>query len=260
MTYAVKPLRIAAAVVFLVVLALGAAWIVSARGAEPESAADNAVRDAGFDAKERVAIEAVVRDYLLKHPEILPEIVEKLREKETAAAMDGIQEKVATPYRGAVLGNPEGSTVLVEFSDYACGYCRRSVAEVDALIAENPDLKVVIREFPILSQDSVEAAKWALAAAEQGKYEAFHRAMYDEGRPSPDAIARVAKAVGLDMAAAQKAIASDAVRAEIEANRAYASQLQFDGTPAWVIGNTTLQGALAKSQLAEALEKSGQGG
>ncbi len=260
MNLAAKPLRIAAAVVFIIALAVGAAWMVSARGAEPENAADSAVRDAGFDAKERAAIEAVVRDYLLKHPEILPEIVEKLRANETAAAMGGIQKQLATPYRGAILGNPEGETVLIEFSDYACGYCRQSVAEVDALIAEDPDLKVVIREFPILSQDSVEAAKWALAAAEQGKYEAFHRAMYAEGRPTPDAIQKVAKSIGLDMAAAVQAINSPAVRAEIEANRAFATQLQFDGTPAWVIGNTTLQGALAKSQLAEALAKSGQGG
>jgi len=253
MTLAMKPFRIAAAVVAIIALAIGATWIVAARGAENESEADIAVREAGFDTKERAAIEALVRDYLLEHPEILPEIVDRLREKQTMAAIDNIRGQVFTPFPGAVLGNPNGAKVLVEFSDYACGYCRRSVEAVDQLIAEDPQLKVVVREFPILSQGSVDAAKMALAAAQQGKYEAFHRAMYEVGKPTPENIEKAAKSAGLNLDKARKAAASPAVAAEIEANRAFASQLQFDGTPAWVTEHQILQGAVGKEALNDAL-------
>ncbi|RVQ67641.1 DsbA family protein [Croceicoccus ponticola] len=257
MTLAARPFRIAAAVVAILALALGAAWIVSARGAEAETEAGIAARSAGFDDKERAAIEVLVRQYLLENPEILPEMVDKLREKEATASLDNIGEGLFTAYPGAFLGNPKGSKVLVEFSDYACGYCRSSVAAVDALIAEDPELKVVIREFPILSQDSVEAAKWALAAAHQGKYAQFHKAMYDVGKPTPDNIEKAAMQVGLDLAAARKVIVSPAIAAEIEANRAFASQLQFEGTPAWVTGTQTMQGAVGKDALATAIEQAG---
>jgi len=256
MTLAARPFRIAAAAVIIIALAIGAFWIMSARGADNESAADIAVREAGFDDKERAAIEALVRDYLLENPEILTEVVDKLREKQAMAAIDGVRGEVFTPFPGAVLGNPKGETVLVEFSDYACGFCRRSVEAVDALIAEDPDLKVVVREFPILSQASIEAAQWALAAAQQGKYEEFHRAMYDEGKPTPDNIEKAAKAAGLNLAKARAAIDSPEIAAEIEANRAFAAQLQFDGTPAWITANRTLQGAVGEDALREALAAS----
>ncbi|AKM11918.1 hypothetical protein AB433_15945 [Croceicoccus naphthovorans] len=235
---------------------------MTANGAEPKSDADDAVEAAGFDTKERAAIEALVRSYILEHPEILPEAIERLREKESLAAMDAIREDLFTPYPGAVLGNPRGETVLVEFSDYACGYCRRSVEAVEKLIAEDPDLKVVIREFPILSDDSVTAAKWALAAAHQGKYEAFHHAMYAAGRPTLANIEKAAKAAGLDVEMARKAAASPAIAAEISANRAFANQLQFGGTPAWVTASGTLEGAVGEDALRKALNEPGsaQGG
>ena len=252
-----RPIRLTALIVALLALALGAAWIVSARGAAPEDEASAAVREAGFDDKERTAIEALVRNYLLEHPEILPEVVERLREKQTMAAMAGIRDEVFKPYPGAVLGNPRGSKVLVEFSDYACIYCRHSVDEVKALIAEEPDLKVVIREYPILSQGSVDAAKFALAAAHQGKYEAFHNAMYDLGKPTPENIEKAARTAGLDLAAAKLAAKSPAIAAEIEANRAFASQLQFNGTPAWVTESQIFQGAVGKQALRDALAAKG---
>lgn len=257
MKIAARPVRLTILLVALLVMALGAAWIVSARGAESESAADAAAREAGFNDQERAAIEAMVRDYLLEHPEILPEIVARLREKQTLAAMDGIREEVFSPYPGAVLGNPRGSKILVEFSDYACGYCRQSVEAVDALIAEDPDVKVVIRELPILSQGSVDAARMALAAAHQGKYEAFHKAMYAVGKPTEENIDAAAKMAGLDLAAAKLAAKSPAIAAEIDANRAYANQLQFDGTPAWVTESQTIQGAVGKQALSEALAAKG---
>lgn len=258
MNLAAKPFRLTAAIIAIVLAVAAAIWVVTARGASPESEADAAVRAAGFDPEERAAIEALVRNYLLENPEILPEVVDRLREKQAEEAMAGIKEQLFTPYPGAYLGNPQGTKVLVEFSDYACGFCKKSVEAVDELIAEDPNLKVVIREFPILSQGSVDAAKMALAAAHQGKYEEFHKAMYDIGKPTPENIEKAAREAGLDIGMAKKAAASNAIAAEIEANRAFANQLQFDGTPAWVTQDQTLQGAVGKAALASAL--SGKGG
>lgn len=259
MTIAASParrFRLAAIAVAVIALLVAAFWFVAARGAEEPSEADVAVAAAGFDPKQRAAIEAMVRDYLLKHPEILPEIVDKLRQKEAAAAMDGIRDDLFKPFPGAVLGNANGSKVLVEFSDYACGYCRQSVEDVDAMIAADSDLKVVVREFPILSEDSVVAAKMALAAAQQGKYAAFHKAMYEAGRPTPANIEKAAQAAGLDLAKARTAAASPAIAAEIEANRAFAQQLDFSGTPAWVTKGEALQGAVGRDALEKALAAS----
>jgi protein-disulfide isomerase len=154
-----------------------------------------------------------------------------------------------------VLGNPAGKTVLVEFTDFACTYCRQSVADVEALVRENPDLKVVIREFPILSPLSADAARMGLAAAVQGKYAAFHHAMFEAGRPDPAAIAAAARAAGLDAAKAKALIATPEIEAELNRNVDFARQLGFNGTPSWVVGDEILSGAVGKERLAEAIAK-----
>jgi protein-disulfide isomerase len=194
-----------------------------------------------------------VRTTLLENPEILPEAMEKLRERETGKQVDALADKLTTPFPGAVLGNPQGKVTLVEFTDFACTYCRASVAEVEALIAANPDLRVVVREMPILSPQSAEAARMGLAAAEQGKYAAFHKAMFAVGRPDARTIAAAAQAAGLDMERARKAIANPAIDAELAANLDHARQLGFDGTPSWVIGDKAFSGAVGRDILQKAI-------
>src|SRR5918993_317899 len=125
------------------------------------------------------------REYLLANPEVLPEAMEVLQRREQTARIEPLRAELETPFPGAVLGNPDGKVTLVEFTDYACTYCRQSVADVTALIRANPDLKVVIREYPILAPESVDAARMALAAAQQGRYAVFHDAMFRLGPPSP---------------------------------------------------------------------------
>ena len=106
------------------------------------------------------------RDYLYAHPEVLPEAMGRYQVKQRQAQLAPIRDQLLTPFPGAVLGNPNGKLTLVEFSDYACTYCRQSVADVERLIAGNPDLRVVIREYPILRPESVDAARMGLAAAQ----------------------------------------------------------------------------------------------
>jgi len=206
-----------------------------------------------IDGSEKAAMEEVVRSYILDHPEILPEAMERLRDRETGKQVEALADKLYLPFPGAVLGNPQGKVTLVEFTDFACTYCRASVAEVEALIAANPDLKVVVRELPILSPQSADAARMGLAAAEQGKYPAFHKAMFAAGRPDTRTIAAAAQAAGLDMERAGRVAADPKTEAELAANIAFARQLGFDGTPSWVVGDKAISGAVGRDVLAKAI-------
>lgn len=202
---------------------------------------------------DKAAIETVVHNYILEHPEILPQAMENLRKKETGQQLSSVADKVTKPFPGAVMGNPNGKVVLVEFTDFACGYCRLSVADVDALIAENPDLKVVIRELPIIAPTSPDAARWGLAAAEQGKYAAFHKAMFAAGRTDAASVEMAARAAGLDLDRARQFIKDPSVQAELASNIEIARQLGIDGTPSWIVGGELLSGAVGKDTLGKAI-------
>lgn len=202
----------------------------------------------------RMAVESVVHDYILEHPEILPQAMQNLQEKQARETLAGVRRSVETPFPGAVLGNPRGKITLVEFSDYACGFCRKSVPDVAELVKNNPDLRIVIRELPIISQHSPDAAKMALAAAEQGKFPQFHGAMYAAGQVDPQTIEAAARSVGLDMERARRIAASPAVEAELARNYETASRLGFSGTPSWVAGDRLISGAVGVKQLTQAVE------
>ncbi len=231
----------------LVVLAGIGGWAAAQMWSDPAS---------GLASGERRAIETVVRDYILENPEIIPQAMENLQRKENEEALASVQDDVMNPYPGAVLGNPEGSITLVEFSDFACGYCRSSVEDVKALLAKRPELKIVVRELPILSEESAAAARMALAAAEQGRYEAFYNAMFATGRPSATTIEQAAKQAGVDLAKARTAIDSGRFDAEIEKNLDIARQLGFNGTPSWIVGGRLIAGAVGADALADAIEES----
>jgi protein-disulfide isomerase len=201
----------------------------------------------------RATLGKAIHAYIVEHPQVLPEAMANLRKQEDASQLAGIRGDVEKPFPGAILGNPNGKIVVVEFADYACGYCKKSVADLNALIAENPEIKVVMRELPILSPNSADAAKMALAAGEQGKYPQFHEAMYEIGKPDAQTIEAAAKAAGLDLARARQFIADPRLDAEIDRNMDLARKLGFQGTPSWVIGERLLAGAVGKDELAKAI-------
>ena len=194
-----------------------------------------------------------VHDYIVGHPEVLVEAAEQLKGQGSERQLAEIADRVMTPYPGAVLGNPNGKVTLVEFTDYACTYCRGSVADVEALIAASPDLRVVVRELPIIAPTSADAARWGLAAAEQGKYPVFHKAMFAAGRTDPASIQAAARAAGLDLDRARKVIADPRINAEIASNLEFARKLQISGTPSWVAGKRLIIGAVGRAALAQAL-------
>lgn len=202
----------------------------------------------------RIAVEHVVHDYIMEHPEILPQAMEELQRRQDAQQLASVRSTVETPFPGAVLGNPKGKVTLVEFMDFACGYCRQSLPDVQQLIAQNPDLRIVVRELPIISPQSPDAAKMGLAAAEQGKYPAFHEAMFAAGQLDPQTIDAVARKVGLDMDRAHKFAASPTAEAEINRNLSLASALGFSGTPSWIAGDRLIAGAVGLNQLTKAVQ------
>lgn len=218
-------------------------------------AANEAASAAGMSANERKATEAIVRAYILENPEIITQAVEILQRREVAKRLGAAGSKMATPFPGAEAGNASGDVTLVEFTDYNCGYCRSSVADVQRLIQSDKGLRVVYRELPILSQTSREAAAWALAAAKQGKHKAFHDAMFAGDRPDAQSIRAAAAKAGLDMAAAQKFAESSEATSEIESNLAMMQQLGFNGTPTFIVGEQILEGALGFDALKAAIDK-----
>lgn len=193
------------------------------------------------------------RNYLMANPEVLPEAIAELQRREMVERIGPLRPELESPFPGAVLGNPEGSITLVEFSDYACGFCRQSLADVRALVAANPDLKVVIREYPILSGDSAAAARMALAAAEQGKYETFHNAMFAQDGPSPESIEAAATQAGVDLTQATAAIDAGRYESQLENNVFLGQSLQLSGTPAWIVGDRVLNGAVGAQEIGVAI-------
>lgn len=193
-------------------------------------------------------IERVVRNYVLANPEIIPEAMQKLQDRNSAKAIGSDRSRIETPYRAAFMGNPDGDVTLVEFFDYNCGYCRATLPIIEELVKNDPKLRVVFRELPILSDASNDAARASLTAAAQGKYASFHNALYAAGPVTSETIAATARATGVDLSKLP-----DDADTEIAGNLALAGKLGLTGTPAWVVGNRILSGALPYDKLQEAI-------
>lgn len=200
--------------------------------------------------------DARTKEYLLSNPEILPQMAEAYQRQEAERRLAGIADQVMGEFSGAVLGNPEGSKVLVKFTDYNCGFCRASRPDIDRLIAEDPELKVVIREWPIFRGSEI-ASRMGLAAAKQGKFAEFHDAMFELAPATPESVEQAAEQAGMNIDQARIDMASDEVSTEIAKNNALAAQLGFGGTPSWVTSNSAFEGAVGYAALKDAVDKAG---
>jgi protein-disulfide isomerase len=193
-----------------------------------------------------------VRGYLLENPEIIPEAMQRLQAREEAKIVSAHRAELETPYAGAWAGASDADVVLVQFFDYACGYCRRSNPDIDRLLAEDKKLKVVWRDWPVLGPDSEAAAAASLAAAQAGKFKPFHERLFALGRPSRETVAQAQRAVGLpperlDMTS------SPAVQQELVKNHRLAQAINATGTPTFVVGDRVLQGAVGYEALKQAI-------
>jgi protein-disulfide isomerase len=204
----------------------------------------------------RGEVETIVADYIKANPQIIPDALEAERGRQMAKAIDAIRPALEKPYAGAWAGNADGDVTLVVFTDYACGFCRASVPDIDRLIREDKRVKIVFRELPIIAPQSRDAALMALAAARQGKYDAFHHAMFASSSLDPAGIAAAAAKVGVITDGSADATANEALfQRELDSNLAIANQLQLNATPTWVVGDQLLQGQIGYAGLRAAVAK-----
>ena len=224
-------------------------------------AAPQAVRAQNFSPAQRSDIERVVHDYLLAHPEVLQEAMSELEKRQTAAQAEkykvAVKEHAQTLFSSpnqVTLGNPKGNVTFVEFFDYNCGYCKRAMDDMLTLLKDDPKLKVVLKEFPVLGPGSLEAARVAVAVRMQNpkKYLEFHTKLLG-GRGAADeahALA-VAKDIGMNMAQIQKDAKSPEVKATLDEDFKLAEALGLNGTPSYVIGSDVVVGAIGLPGLQE---------
>jgi len=191
-----------------------------------------------------------VRDYLLENPEVLPEAMDRLRERQAAQVISANRAALETPFAGAWAGAADGDVVLVEFFDYACGYCRKSNSDIERLLREDPRLKVVWREWPVLGPDSEAAARASLAAAQAGRFKPFYDTLFAAGRPTPEALAKARAAVGLS-----GDLPAEAADGELERNFQLARHLEATGTPTFIVGDRIFQGAVGYEALRDAIRE-----
>jgi len=200
---------------------------------------------------DQVRVEQITRDYLTKNPEILVEMTTEL-DKRQAAEQAGQQQKVISDNADAIFrspvshvaGNPNGDVNLVEFFDYNCPYCRRALPNVVKLINDDAKVRLVLKELPILSDDSVAAAKLALASNKQGKYFEMHQKLLSEpGKADKEKALRIAKELGLDVDQLQKDAQDPDIKKALDEAKDLAQKLNLQGTPLFLIGDRVIAGA-----------------
>ncbi|MFY2824831.1 DsbA family protein [Ruegeria sp. MALMAid1280] len=222
----------------------------------PAQALDlNALSDA-----EKAEFGKQVREYLLENPEVIIEAIDVLEQRnavaEAAADKDLVQTNADELFNDGyswVGGNPDGDITLVEFMDYRCGYCRRAVPEVASLLAEDGNIRLVIKELPILGDASVMSARFAVATkhvAGDDAYKQVHDALLEfSGEPTEVTLRRISDGLGLDSDAIIAAMDSDQVTEEIAQTRALAQRMKISGTPSFVLGTEMLRGFLPAAQM-----------
>jgi protein-disulfide isomerase len=210
---------------------------------------------------QRGEIEKIIREYLIKNPEVLQEAIAELEKKQAAAEAErhkaAVKENAQLLFnspRHVVVGNPKGDVNLVEFFDYNCGYCKRALEDKMALLKTDPKLRVVLKEFPVLGPGSVEAARVGVAVRMQDKtgkkYLEFHqKLMTGRGQADRARALAAAREVGLDVARIERDMASEEARASLEESMRLAEKLGLNGTPSYVIGENVVVGAVGLEAL-----------
>jgi protein-disulfide isomerase len=204
---------------------------------------------------ERTAFRAEVRAYLMENPEVLAEAMNELQARQDAAAAQA-DLKLVADNKAAIFddgvswvgGNPNGDVTIVEFMDYRCGYCRKAFSEVDELVKSDGNIRFVVKEFPILGEQSLLSSQFAIAVRQlhgDAAYLNAHNALISlRGDATPQSLGLLAADLGLDPAPIIAAMASPAVKAVIDANHALGGTMQIDGTPTFIVDGTMLRGYL----------------
>ena len=211
---------------------------------------------ADLDQKDRAEMQQVIEQYIKDNPQVLRDALVSLAAREEAERVKAGVMAVRNDDGDPVMGNPNGSLTVYEFSDYNCGYCKRMFAPIMQMLAKNGDVRMVIKEFPILSQSSVTAAKAGIASQKQGKFKSFHTEMMTyRGQINDASIMQAAGAAGLDLAQLKQDMDSPETAAIIGRTRSAAAALNINGTPGLVIGDTVIPGAISIEELQTVIDK-----
>ncbi len=229
--------------------------------AGPASAAE-------FSPTQKQEMEQIIRSYLMEHPEIIEDMSKLLEQKQKAAqaqaATEFLTKNAKDVFRSPsdlVLGNPKGSVTIVEFFDYNCGWCKKGFPGVMGLLKSDKDLRLVLKEFPVLSDDSVYASRAVIASAKQGKQQNMHLALLPfEGHVTREIVEQVAKDNKLDLAKLNADMAAPEVDAEIARTHQIAQSLGINGTPSFVIGDQLIPGYVPPEDLAATVASVRQAG
>ena len=225
-----------------VALATIAYGVIGASGASPAGPSDKA------------AIEAIVKETILANPELIPEAINRLQQREVEKLLASNREAIEAPFAGAWAGAKDGDVVLVEFFDFNCPFCRQSAQDVDRLLAEDKQLKVVFRDMPVLGPDSERFAMASLSAAQQNGYRKFYSTVFaGQGALSQERLIRDVRAARLDEGKVARDLGNKALREELEKNVGLGRALGLTGTPSYVIGNRILSGAVGYDELKQAV-------
>jgi protein-disulfide isomerase len=217
----------------------------------------------GVSLDQKGQIEKIVHDYLIAHPEVIKEAIIALQAKEDAQKADD-QSQAVTAHKGElfsdaatpVAGNPIGDVTLVEFFDYHCPYCKAVAEPLAQLLQEDKGVRLVLKEFPILGDDSKLASKAALAAVAQGKYWEFHQALLDHrGAFDMDTLKAIAAKVGIDTKKLVADMSDAKTEPLIDNNHKLADALDIGATPTFVIGDQVVEGAVPLDQLKALIKK-----
>jgi protein-disulfide isomerase len=223
-------------------------------------------RAQSFNDAQRSEIERIVKDYLVAHPEVLQEVMSEFEKRQNAAELEkqvaGVKQHKEVLFNSAhqvTLGNPKGDVTMVEFFDYNCGYCKKALGDMLTLLKTDPNLKVVLKEYPVLGPGSLEAAQVAVAVRMQDKsgkkYLDFHQRLLGGHGPADKARAlAAAKDAGFDMARIEKDMGSEEVRETLRENMKVADAIGLNGTPSYIIGSDVVIGAQGYDVLKEKVD------
>lgn len=224
------------------------------------AAASPAAADSLTDAQKE-EVRALIRETILENPEIITDAVAVLRARQAAeeeaaavAAIEAHRDALFNDPNDPVMGNPDGDVTLVEFFDYQCGYCKRVFKPLMDTVTKDGNVRLVMKEFPILGPASVLSARWSLAAKMQDRYEPFHAALMNHrGDLTEDVLRAYADKAGMDLDQAAKDAQSEAVEDVLRDTMKLAASMGISGTPAFIVGDQLMPGAVGSDRLESAI-------
>jgi protein-disulfide isomerase len=235
----------------LAVIVIGLFAAPLSLNAQTTNPTTTAAPSSAISEKQKAEIETIIREYLIKNPNVLREAFQALQDQEEAqkeqaasAAMKTHKAEIYLDPDSPFSGNPSADVSVVVFFDYFCGYCKKTLPALDELTAKDKSVKVIYKEFPILSPQSTVAARAALAAGRQGKYAEFHKALVAANNASEETLKGISDKLGLNYLTLQKDMKDPQTLAALARTRKLAQVLHIDGTPSYLVGDQFIPGAV----------------